>query len=54
MQESKLPGSAGPKAPCVKAIFGDAVLNCAILAVAPTGIVLVSPFLASMIESGDV
>ena len=36
MQESEVPGSAGPKSH-----LGGAVLNCAILAVAPTGIVLV-------------
>ena len=38
MQESEVPWSAGPKALC-KSHIGDAVLNCAILAVAPTGIV---------------
>ena len=40
MQESEVPGSAGPKAPVPKPSCG-AVLNCAILAVATTRIVLV-------------
>ena len=40
MQESEVPGSAGPKAPC-QSHLGGAVFICAILAVAPTGIVLV-------------
>ena len=40
MQESEVPGSTGPEAP-YQSHLGGAVLNCAILAVAPTGIVLV-------------
>ena len=39
MQESEVPGSAGPKTLC-KSHLGGAVLNCANLAVAPTRIVL--------------
>ena len=39
---------------CPGAHLGGAVLNCVILAVAPTGIVLVCPFLSCMIESADV
>ena len=40
MQESQVHGNAGPKALC-QSHLGGAVLNCAILAVATTGIVLV-------------
>ena len=47
------PGAQGQR-PLCQSHLGGAVLNCAILAVAPIGIVLVTPFLSSMIESADV
>ena len=52
MQESEVPGSTGPKVPVSSHLVG-AVLNCTILAVAPSGIVLFCSVLIQH-ESADV